>query len=142
MARFVVKKLPAGWLFVPSQRQVRALVADLGADVRRVELFGTAPGRAADRLTLGFIESRVADAGWRFYLRLWGVPEAVAGPVRGQLAAAVLAEAGRFIRGRAGRPPGQLALAFRLAGGGVESACVVRPTGGRSFPTPAGWARE
>lgn len=36
MPRFVVKKLPPQWLFLPSKRQVRELLTELGADVRLV----------------------------------------------------------------------------------------------------------
>ena len=88
MARFVVQKLPPHWLFLPSRRQVRELLARLEADVRLAEFFGTAYSCTPDRISLGFVESRVVECGWRFYLRLWGIRKAVAGLVQEKLAAA------------------------------------------------------
>jgi hypothetical protein len=148
MARLVVKKLPAGWLFVPSRRQVRQLLADLGADVRLVEFFGTASGGTLDWISLGFVESRVVEGSWRIYLRLWGVREAIIGPVQEELAAMAVAEMRRYIRACAGqspaavRKPAQMSLAFRVSGEGIASACRVRAVDRRSFPTPAGWESE
>jgi len=144
--KFVIEKLPPHWLFVPSKRQVRELLTELGADVRLVEFYGTGYGRSPDRLSLGFVESRVVDGGWRFYLRLWGVPEAVAGPVREELAAAALAEVGRYIRECAGQAPAavvkpaQLYLSFRVEAGEVRPACRVSLVGKTSsFPTRTWW---
>lgn len=146
MPKFVVEKLPRHWLFVPTKRQVRELLTDLGADVRLVELYGTGYGRSVDRFSIGFVESRVVDGGWCFYLHLWGVREAVAGPVREELAAAALAEIGRYIRGCAGQPPAdvvkpaQLYLSFRIEAGEVRPECRVSPVGKTSsFPTRAWW---
>src|SRR5438105_563222 len=120
MARFMAEKLPAHWLFVPSKRQVRELLAELGTDVRLVELYGTGYSRAPDRLSLGFVESRVVEGRWCFYLRLWGVKEAVAGPVREKATAVALAEIRRYVRECTSQPPtdvskpAQLLLALRL----------------------------
>ena len=108
VAKFLLEKLPPHWLFVPSKRQVRELLAGLGADVRLVELYGTGYGRSADRVSLGFVESRVVGGGWYFYLHLWGVREAVAGPVREELAAAALAEIRRYVLECAGQLPSAL----------------------------------
>jgi hypothetical protein len=148
MARLEAKKVPASWLFVPSRRQVRQLLANLRADVRLVELSGTASGQTPDWISLGFVESRLVEGGCRFYLRLWGVRKSVAGPVQEELAAAALAEIRRYIRERAGQPPAaplqstQLSLAFRRAGEEIRSACRVRAVDRRSFPTPIGWESE
>jgi hypothetical protein len=142
----VIEKLPPHWLFVPSKRQVREVLAELAADVRLVEFYGTGYGRSPDRLSLGFVESRVVGGRWCFYLHLWGVREAVAGPVRNELAAAALAEIGRYIRGCAGQPPAdivkpaQLYLSFRVEAGEVCPECRVSPVGKTSsFPTRAWW---
>ena len=135
MPKFVVEKLPAHWLFVPSKRQVRELLAEPGADVRLVEFYGTGYGRNPHRLSLGLVESRVVGGSWCFYLHLWGVREAVAGPVREELADAVLAEIGRYIRGCAGQlpadtvKPAQLYMVFRVEAGEVRPECRVSPVG-------------
>ncbi len=116
------KKLPPHWLFVPSKRQVRELLAELGADVRLVEFYGTGYGRNPDRLSLGLVESRVVGGGWCFYLHLWGVREAVAGRVREELAAAALTTNFRTPSASGGRP-GQvqrLDTSYVLAGDGSE----------------------
>src|SRR5262249_21187674 len=121
MARFVIEKLPAHWLFVPSKRQVRELLDELGVDVRLVEFSGTSYGRMTDRLSLGFVESRVVKGGWCFYLHLWGVREAVASPVREELATAALVEVRQYIRRCASQlpaetiKPAQLSLSFRVS---------------------------
>jgi len=72
MPMFVLEKLPPHWVFVPSKRRVRELLADLDADVRWVEFYGTGYGRSTDRLSIGFVESRVVEGSWCFYLHLWG----------------------------------------------------------------------
>jgi hypothetical protein len=149
MPRFVLEKLPPHWVFVPSKRQVQELLAELGADVRLVEFYGTGYRRDTDRVSLGFVESRVVEGSWCFYLRLWGVRDAVADPVREQLAAAALAEVARYIRECAGRPPAevvkpaQLYLSYRIGPGGLRSECRVLAVAKRSsFPTRAWWAGE
>ena len=148
MARLVLKKLPPHWLFVPSRRQVRQLAADLGTDVRLVEFFGTSHSTNPHWISLGFVESRVVDDAWRFYLRLWGVRDAIAGPVQEELAATALAEIGKYVQGcifqlpTAVNKPTQLSLAFRVTAAEIGSACTTRPVSRRSFPTPAGWESE
>jgi hypothetical protein len=146
MPRFVLQKLPPHWLFVPSKRQVRELLAGLDADVRRIEFNGTGYGHSTDRLWLGFVESRVIEGSWCFYLHLRGVRESVVGPVREEVAAAALTEIGRYIRGCVSEPPAdvvkpaQLSLAFRVGPGGIHSECRVSTVGRRSFPTGSWWA--
>jgi hypothetical protein len=148
MPRFILEKLPPHWLFVPSKRQVRELLAELDADVRWVEFYGTAYGRGTDRLSIGFVESRLVEGSWCFYLHLWGVRESVAGPVREALAAAALAEIGQYVRTCASAPPAdvvkpaQLYLSFRVELGDVHSECRVSTVGKRSFPTGPWWARK
>ncbi len=145
MPRFVVEKLPPHWLFVPSRRQLKNLIAELAADVRMIELYGTGFGRSPDRVAVGFAESRVVGGCWCFYLHLWGVRKADAGPNQDELAAAALAEIRRYIRACTAQAPAdtvkpeQLHLAFRIEGDAVRSICRVSPVGKMSFPTRAWW---
>lgn len=145
MPRFVLEKLPAHWIFLPSKRQVRELLAELGSDVRLVEFAGTAHGQSSDRVSIGFIESRVFERCWCFYLRLWGVRDAVAGRVREELAATALAEIRQYLGNRAGMPPAdtvkpaQLLLSFRLEGAVVRSQCTLKRVSRHSFPTGPWW---
>src|SRR5436309_3322582 len=127
MPRLVTEKLPPHWLFVPAKRQVRELLAEGGMDGRLAEFGGTGYGRRADRLSLGFLESAVAEGGWCFCLRVWGVRECAAGAWREELARAALAEIEGYTRVCLGQPPAevtkpaQLSLSFRLGPEGVRS---------------------
>jgi hypothetical protein len=148
MARFVIKKLPPHWVFVPSRRQLRDLLSRLGADVRLVELHGTGYARTANRLSLGFVEGRVVDGRWGFYVRLWGVREAAVGGLQGEMAKAALAEVGRYIGRCLSQPPvetskpSQLRLGFRLDPEGITSECRVKAVDRWSSPTPVWWEKE
>jgi hypothetical protein len=148
MAQFVLEKLPPHWLFVPSKRQVRNLLAELDADVRLVEFYGTAYGHSTDRLSLGLVESRVIEGSWCFYLHIWGVRESVAGPVREEIATAALAEMGRFVSkyvsGQAAGTvkPAQLYLSFRVESGEVRPECRESTVGKTSFRTGSWWSRK
>src|SRR4051794_3621988 len=119
MSKYVLKKLPPHWVFVPSKRQIKELLAELSADVRLVEFSGTGSRHGAGRLYLGIVESRLVDGKWCFCLRLRGVRQSVIDPVREQLTAAAAAEIERYIRKRDGQPPAeiikpeQLYLSFR-----------------------------
>jgi hypothetical protein len=145
MAQFVFKKLPPHWLYVPSKRRVRTLLAELDADVRRVEFYGTEYFPRTDRLSLGFLESRVIEDGWCFYLHLRGVRESVAGPVREELTVTALAEIGQYIRKCISEPaactikPAQLVLSFRLESGGVQADCRASTVSKISFSTGSWW---
>jgi hypothetical protein len=148
MPKFVMEKLPPQWVFVPSKRQVKALLAETGADVQRVECYGTSSGRLPARLALGFVESRVVGSGWCFYVRLWGVREAAVESCKNELAQAALAVMERYLRGRISQPPtevikpSQLSLSFRLSPEGVVSTCRVKAADRRAFPVPAYWMDE
>ncbi len=148
MPRFVLEKLPLHWTFVPSKRQIKALLAELGADVRLVEFYGTGFGRSNDRLSLGFVESRVVGGKWCFYLRVEGVRESAARSVMEELTATAVAEIGQYIRTRASQlpdqtvKPAQLRLSFRVEPGRVHAECRELPVGRRSFPTPVWWVGE
>ncbi len=146
MPRFVIQKLPPLWRFVPSKRQVRNFLARLNADVRLVEFVGTGwSGSASDRLSLGFVESRVVESRWCFYLRLWGVREAAVGGLRNELAGVALGEMECYIRGRRALPPDvtikptQLYLPFRVVNGSIQSACREKAKDRRAFPSGEWW---
>jgi hypothetical protein len=145
MPRFIVEKLPQHWLFVPSKRQLRDMLTRLGANVPLVEFYGTGYGCKADWLSLGFVESRVVEGGWRFYLRHWGVREDAVDPWREGLAEAALAEIECYVSACLSQPPAevtkpsQLSLTFRLDLDGVRSACRVKVVGRYSYPTPGWW---
>jgi hypothetical protein len=145
MTRFVSKRLPPHWLFVPTKRQLREFLAGLGADVRLVELQGTSARGVADWLTLGFVEARVVGGEWCFYLRLWGVRESVVGGQLGDLTQAALAAIDGYIRGCVRQPPAttikpaQMLLAFRLGAEGIASRCRIKSAGRHPFPTPVWW---
>lgn len=145
MAKFVIQKLPPHWVIVPSKRAMRELLRRLGADVRLVEYVGTESWPKATHFSLGFLESRVADGGWRFYLRLWGVRESMVGAYREAAAQAVLAEIERYIHSCIRqRPadvikPAQLYLSFEIKDGDVQSRCRVKIKDKYSFSTGDWW---
>lgn len=93
MAKFMIKKLPPHWLYVPSKREMRDLLKRLTAKVRVVDYDGSCYGKKDDTwLSIGFVEARVTEEGWCFFIRLHGLRESVVGPVREQLSQAVLWE--------------------------------------------------
>lgn len=148
MSRFMFRKLPPNWLFVPSKRQVRDLLVCLEADVRLVEFSGTSAVRAEGRLSLGYVESRVVDGGWRFYLRLWGARSSEVGEWRQRLSQAALGEIERYIRACLGeRPtdvtkPVQLYLSFRIDAGDIRSQCRAKVVDRYSFSAGEWWRDE
>jgi hypothetical protein len=145
MAKVELRKLPPHWIYVPSRRHTRALLDRLGADVRAVVYQGTASRPVAAWLSLGFVEARVVEGAWCFYLRFWGLPEALAGPVREGLSDSALGEVERFIGAcLATRPdetakPTQLHLSFALEDGAIRSTCRAKVVDRYSYPTGDWW---
>lgn len=146
MSRYPGKKLPPHWVYIPSPREVRESLGDLAADVRRVEFAGTGSGpNAAGRLLLGYLERRVVDGAWGFYLRLWGVPESAAGDRRADLARAAINAIGRSAAECLAVPaaeaikPTQLLLWFQVGSGGVTPECEVKPVDQYSFSAGSWW---
>lgn len=90
MVRMRGKKLPPHWVYVPSPRQIRALLEELHLDRSVVGLSGTGGGPGAAGLTLGFLLREVREAAWEFRLTLWGVPEDAVGDRSDLLTAAAL----------------------------------------------------
>jgi hypothetical protein len=147
MPQFVMAKLPPHWVFVPPKRQVRELLARLGATVRLVEFFGTGFRGSANHLSLGFVESRVVKHAWCFYLRLWGARDADVGERKEDLSQAALASIEHYIQGRLNRPPAevikpeQMWLSFWIRGQ-VAPRCRTRIVDRYSYPTPSWWQSE
>lgn len=145
MAKVMLRKLPPHWIYVPSRREVRTLLDRLGADVRAVEYHGTAYRPRATWLHLGLLEARVVEGAWCFYLRFWGLPEALAGPLREGLSDSALGEVQRYIDAcLAAWPDGsvkptQLQLCFDLEAGLIRSACRVNEVDGYSYRTGEWW---
>jgi hypothetical protein len=145
MTRVILKKLPPHWSYIPSKRQVRALLDRLEADVRVVEYHGTAYRPRGKWVCLGFLEARVVERAWCFYFRFWGLPDALAGPVRECLSDSALGEAQCFIgaclarRPRETIKPRQLHLSFAVEDGLIRSACRAKVVDRYSYPTGDWW---
>lgn len=144
MSRFPGKKLPPHWVYVPSRREVRGLLRDLAADVRRVEFDGTGSGPSSG-LLLGYLERRVASGAWCFYLRLWGAPESAVGERRDELARAALGAIAQSVAECLASPPAevvkptQLLVWFAAGADGVVSKCSVKPVDRYSFSAGRWW---
>jgi hypothetical protein len=145
--RFPGKKLPPHWVYVPSRREIRDLLRDLAADVRRVDFDGTGSGPSSVGLLLGYLERRVADGGWCFYLRLWGAPESAVGGRRAELARAVLGAIRQSVAECLASPPAevvkptQLRLWFAVEADRVTSRCSVKPVDRRFFLAGNWWEK-
>jgi hypothetical protein len=147
VSRFPGKKLPPRWVYVPSRQEVRDLVRDSPGDFRRVEFDGTGSGPSAVGLLLGYLERRVADRAWCFYLRLWGAPESAVGEHRDAMAAAALAAIeGSVAECLASAPPEvakptQLLLRFAVGPDGVVPRYSTKPVDRYSFSAGNWWER-
>jgi hypothetical protein len=147
MSRFPGKKLPPHWVYIPSRREVGNLSRGLAADVR-LEFGGTGSGPTSVGLLLGYLERRVVDRAWCFYLRLWGVPESALEGRRDGLGQAAVRVVGQSIRECLDRPanelvtPTQLLLWFAIGADGVIPNCEVEPVDQYSFSAGCWWARS
>jgi len=145
VSRFPGKKLPPHWVYIPSRREIRDLLRDVVADVRCVEFDGTGSGPSSVGQLLGYLERRVVDGGWCFYLRLWGAPESAVGKHRAELARAALEAIRQSVAECLARPPAevakptQLLLWFAVETDGVVSKCSVEPVDRYSFSAGRWW---
>ncbi len=146
MSRYPGKKLPPHWVYIPSPREVRELLGDLAADVRRVEFTGTGSGpNPVGHLLLGYLERRVVDGAWCFYLRLRGVPESAVGDRHADLARAAINDIRRSAAECLAVPaaevikPTQLLLWFQVGSDGVTPKCKVEPVDQYSFSAGSWW---
>jgi len=144
-SRFPGKKLPSHWVYVPSQREVRDLLRNLGADVRYMDFDGTGSGPSSVGLLLGYVERRVASGVWCFYLRLWGAPESAVGERRDELTRAALGAIAQSVADCLASPPTevvkptQLLLRFALGADGVVSKCSVKEVDRYAFLAGRWW---
>ncbi len=144
MSRYPGKKLSPHWVYVPSPREVRGLLVELAADVRRVEFDGTGSGPSRfGHLLLGYLEHRVVDEAWCFYLRLWGLHESIVGERRDELSRAAIRAVRRSIDECLATPatkvtkPTQLLLWSRAGSDEVASECRAKPVDRYSFSAGA-----
>lgn len=101
-----LKKLPNGWAFLVSIRQIKDLIRQTGADVRVVEFKGTAhkPREFPQGSYKGVnIDARVDGGRWCYRFRFSGLPEKALPPDRAGLSELILADITDFIS----RPPVQ-----------------------------------
>lgn len=145
MSRFPGKKLPPRWVHVPSRREIRELVGRSPGDFRRVEFDGTGSGPSSVGLLLGYLERRVADGAWCFYLRLWGAPESAVGDRRDELASAALTAIEQSVAECLASPPvevakpTQLLLRFAVGPDGIVPRCSPRLVDRYSFSAGSWW---
>jgi hypothetical protein len=145
VAQFLAKKLPPHWVYVPSRRQLRNLLSLMPADVRRIDLDGTGRRPGPTGLLLGYLEQRVIDRAWCFYLRLWGVPTSALGERQDELAAVALGAIRQYMADCLAKPaaevsrPTQTLLWFALGAGGIQPRCRVKQVDRRSFSAGAWW---
>jgi hypothetical protein len=143
---FPGKKLPPHWVYVPSRKEVRDLLSGLVADVRRVEFGGRGFGPSRVGLRLGYLEHRVVDGAWCFYLRLCGLPQSAVQGRRSELAQAALHDLSQSVARCLAVPaasvvePSQLHLLYEVGPDGVIPKCHVDPVDQYSFSSGCWWA--
>jgi hypothetical protein len=115
------------------------------ADVRCVEFDGTGSGASSVGLLLGYLERRVVDGRWCFYLRLWGVPESTVAKHFDELTRAAIKAIRQSVAECLVRPPTeavkptQLLLWFGVETDRVVSKCRVKPVDQWSFSAGHWW---
>ena len=101
------KKLPNGWAYLVSIRQIKDFIRQTAADVRIVEFTGT--GRKPCKITKGLytganLDARVDGDQWCYRFSFIGLPEKLLPSDRTELAKIVLADIADFTS----RPSGQI----------------------------------
>jgi hypothetical protein len=145
VTRFLTRKLPPHWLYVPSKRRLRKVLDRLDVDRSVVRFGGTGYRESPQRITLGFLESRVVENRWCFYLGLRGIPESVVGDLQDELSAVAVDEIDRYIRScfhqphPAGVNPSQFYLNFRAEDGRVHAECYQKAISRYSYSTGEWW---
>lgn len=145
MAKFLLKKNPPHWLYLPSQRRVRELVKRVNGDVRKVEFAGIVDSGEGPRHSVGYAEARVVDESWCFLLHFWAICERAVEGLRDTFSDTVLAEIERFIATcLKERPadvikPRQLYLSFLIENQTVRADCDIKPVGPYSFSSGKWW---
>ena len=93
------KKLPNGWAYLVSIRQIKDFIRQTDADVRIVEFTGT--GRKPCKITQGIynggnLDARVDGGQWCYRFSFIGLPEKILPSDRTELAKLVLADIAEF----------------------------------------------
>lgn len=101
------KKLPNGWAYLVSIRQIKDFIRQTDADVRIVEFTGT--GHKPCKMTQGlytgaWLDARVDGGQWCYRFRFIGLPEKVLPSDRTELAELVLADIADFTSRPSGQP--------------------------------------
>ena len=101
------KKLPRGWVYIVSIRQIKDFIRQTEADVRIVEFTGT--GRKPCKITQGLytganLDARVDGDQWCYRFSFIGLPETVLLSDRTELAELVLADIADFTSRPSGQP--------------------------------------
>ena len=120
------KKLPRGWVYIVSIRQIKEFIRQTEADVRLVEFTGT--GRKPCKITQGHyavanLDARVDGSQWCYRFSFTGLSEKVLPSDRTELAELVLADIAEFTSRPTGQPldttvsPEHRIMFFRLDGG-------------------------
>lgn len=145
VSRYPGKKLPPHWVYVPSPREIRSLLNEFSGGIRRMELGGTGwDCSSSGQLSLGFLERRVVDNTWCFYINISGVRESAVDGRRDEISRAVIKAVRRSIVECSAIPaadwikPTQLDLWFRIDLDGVHSECSKR-TVPYLYPTGFWW---
>ncbi len=132
VSRYPGKKLPPHWVYVPSPREIRSLLNEFSGGIRRMELGGTRRDFSSSGLiSLGYLERRVVDGAWCFYIYLQGVPESAVNGRRDEISRAAVLAIKRSIAECLMIPPNDLIktthlnLWFRIGSDGVSSECKV-----------------
>jgi len=112
-----------------------------------VEFGGTGSGLSPAGLRLGYLEHRVVDGAWCFYLRLWGLPQSALLGRQAELARLAVDAVKQSVSKCLAIPaaavvkPTQLHLLFEVGPDGVIPKCHVDPVDGYSFSAGRWWAR-
>jgi len=94
------KKLPRGWLYLITIRQIKELIHETGADVKEVQFTGT--GRRPAKITAGLyrcgnLDARVYNRKWCFSLQFCALPAAVLPNDVSSLSDRVIADIRQFL---------------------------------------------
>jgi hypothetical protein len=145
VSRYPGKKLPPHWVYVPSPREIRTLLNEFPGGIRRMELGGTGwDCSSSGQLSLGFLERRVVDRTWCFYIKIWGVRESAVDGRRDEISRVVIEAVRRSIVECSAIPaadwikPTQLSLWLDICLDGVHSKCSNR-TVPYFYPTGSWW---
>lgn len=150
MTTFGYRRPPKHWRYVPTKREIRQLIDDNAFPVVRVDFSGTSgfPGNRCEKSPygLGFLEARVVEGEWRFYLDLWSIREHLTEAHGDEIARAALGALKNHMVSCLSRPaaatvkPTQLYLRIAVDEQGVRSESSTKQVDKYSFSTGDWWA--